>query len=83
MASASGDWKPPVAASRGKFVGMRVPGIISFGRRIQSEIQSWRRRMRASVRFGASDGRVGRIRHRRIFRIDGRRTVALRAAQHA
>src|SRR5882724_6598687 len=55
IAIASGDWKPPVAASRGKFVGIRVPGIISFGRRIQSEIQSWRRRKRASVRFGARD----------------------------
>ena len=55
MAMANGDWNPPVAASRGKFVGMRVPGIISFGRRIQSAIQSCRSRSLASVRFGASD----------------------------
>lgn len=55
MAIASGELKPPVSASRGKFVGMRVFGIISLGRRIQSGTQSWRRRTRASVRFGASD----------------------------
>src|SRR5260221_9647063 len=55
MAMASGDWNPPVAASRGKFVGMRGLGIISLGRLIQSGIHSWRRRTRARVRFGASE----------------------------
>ena len=55
MALPSGETKPPLAASCGKFVGMRVPGIISFGRRTQSGIHSWRRRSRARVRFGASE----------------------------
>ncbi|PYQ36795.1 MAG: hypothetical protein DMF55_03535 [Acidobacteria bacterium] len=41
----------------GKFVGIRVPGIHSSGRLIQSEIQSWRRRVDAICRFGARDAR--------------------------
>ena len=41
----------------GKFVGMRVPGIHSSGRRIQSAIQSCRSRVAAIWRFGASDAR--------------------------
>ena len=53
---ASGEIRWP-SSPMGKLVGMRVPGIHSSGRRIQSLIQSWRRRVAAICRFGASVAR--------------------------
>ena len=50
--AASGEIRWP-SSPTGKFVGMRVPGIHSSGRRIQSLIQSCRSRVEAIWRLGA------------------------------